>query len=124
MKRFGAIALVGGLLMGAASTASALQTQTPRSGRVHGERVDANDSAQKRALREEIRAKQAEYRELRRANDPRAEQAAQDVRALKAEWTRLYGDDEDVRTREQRGQGKKLGHAKHKREHRNGKHNH
>lgn len=90
MKRFGAIALAGGLLLGAATTASAVQVRNDDA------RVEArqHDKASKQAMREQIRAKHREYRELRKADDPRAAAVKAEVRAMKDEWKRLYGEDE------------------------------
>ena len=121
-RSMGAIALVGGLvLFGSASTASALNVNGNRG--IEGTRVERpqHDSADKRAFREQIRAKQREYRELRKANDPRAAQAEQEIRAMKDEWKRSYGNDEEARAGHQRGargqngRGKAKGHGKHNR---------
>jgi Skp family chaperone for outer membrane proteins len=110
-QKIGAIVLAGGLLLGSASTASAIQVRGGES----SARVEQQQNDAKRALRSEIRARQQEYRALRQAGDPRAAQVQQDVRALQAEWTRLYGNDEGIggeRRGEARGHAKGKGHAK------------
>ena len=109
--KFGAAALAGAFLF--TTTASALQTTEIRRGVTMERQQELDD---KRALRERIRSAQEEYRALRKANDPRAEQAGHEVDRLKAEWKRLHGNDTEMR---KRGKGKKLGHdkrMKHKRQ--------
>jgi hypothetical protein len=106
-QKMGAIVLAGGLLLGSATTASAIQVRGTES-----TRVEQNQNDAKHALRAEIRARQQEYRALRQAGDPRAEQVQQEVRALKDEWKRLYGDDEGMGG--ERRNGKANAHAKQK----------
>lgn len=105
-QKMGAIALAGGLLLGSATTASAIQVRGNESAR-----VEQNQNDGKHALRAEIRARQQEYRALRQTGDPRAAQVQQEVRALKDEWTRLYGDEG---MGGERRNGKANGHAKQK----------
>ena len=105
--KFGALALAGAFLV--TTSASALQTtEIRRGGNVTMERQQELDA--KRALRAEIRATHEEYRALRKANDPRADQAGRELEALKSEWTRRYGADSTEMRK--RGNGKKLGHDK------------
>lgn len=103
--KIGVVALAGAFLV--ATNASALQqTAEIRRGGTIERQQELDD---KRALRERIRATHEEYRALRKANDPRAEQVGAELESLKAEWTRRYGNDTEMR---KRGHGKKHGHDK------------
>lgn len=107
MKRIGAMMLAGGLLLGSATGAAALERRTDvrrnDDARLGATRQNDAEKEAKRAFRQRIQAKQREYRELRRADDPRATQVKQEIDALKSEWTRLYGSDTE---RGQRRHGK------------------
>lgn len=115
MNKFAAAALAGAFLF--TSTASALQTSRAtsevRRGGATIERQQELDD--KRALRERIRAQHEEYRALRKANDPRAEQAGQQLDALKAEWQRLYGNSGPREGRDKEMKQKKQKRQKHNR---------
>jgi hypothetical protein len=88
-KTYIAAVALGGAFLFTAVAASALQVSEIRRGTTI-ERQQELDN--KRALRERIRATHEEYRALRKANDPRAAQAEQQLQSLKAEWQRLYGN--------------------------------
>ena len=106
--KVGAVALAGVFLF--ASSASALQTSQIRRGGTTAQTMERQQELDdKRALRERIRATHEEYRALRNAGDPRAEQVGRDLQSLKSEWTRRYGNDTEMR---KRGEGKKHGHHK------------
>jgi hypothetical protein len=100
MKRFGAMMLAGGLLLGSATGAAALERRDANARLGVNRQHDAEKDA-KRAFRQAIQAKQREYRELRRTDDPRAEQVRAEIRAMKDQWERTYGSD-DARRGERR----------------------
>ena len=83
--KIGTLLLATTLTLGLATTASAIDT----SGKVKTVRKNNNE---RQELRQRINAKHREYIELRQAGDPRAEDAARELRALKAEWKRQNGD--------------------------------
>ena len=123
MKKFGSTILAAGLVL-AGTSAFALNTTGRITDTTRASQTSANESAARRALREDIRAKQSEYKELRRTNDPRAEQSRRELESLKSEWTRLYGNDEAAEREGKgtrpphrgwngEGHGKAKGHAKH-----------
>lgn len=103
MNKLAAAALAGAFLF--TSTASALQTSATnaasgiRRGGTTIERQQELDD--KRALRERIRATHEEYRALRNASDPRAQQVGRELESLKAEWTRRYGNSGEREGRKQ-----------------------
>jgi hypothetical protein len=107
MTKIGAVALAGAFLF--TSTASALQTSATSEIRRGATIERQQELDNKQALRQRIRATHEEYRALRNANDPRAEQVGRELESLKSQWTSLYGNDTEMR---KRGEGKKNGHHK------------
>lgn len=101
--KIGAIVLAGGLLLGSASGASALERRNADA-RFGVNRQEDVQKDEKRAFRQRIQARQREYRELRRADDPRAEQVRLEIRALKDEWERRYGADDDGQRKHGKGE--------------------
>src|SRR5215218_4214491 len=83
--RIGAVVLAGGMLLGSATGAMALERRNDGA-RLGVNRQNDIQKDEKRAFRQRIQAKQREYRDLRRAQDPRAEQVRQEIRAMKDEW--------------------------------------
>ena len=113
MKRIGAMMLAGGLLLGSATGAAALERRN-EDARFGVNRQHDTEKDAKRAFRQRIQAKQREYRELRRADDPRAEQVRQEIRAMKDEWERTYGaDDRERESKRRHGKNKPHGKRKH-----------
>ena len=113
MKRIGAMMLAGGLLLGSATGAAALERRNADA-RLGVNRQHDTEKDAKRAFRQAIQAKQREYRELRRTDDPRADQVREEIRAMKEEWKRTYGDEDERRAdrRLEKGEKAKKQHAK------------